>query len=222
MSITRRLTTANPRNMERLHDLSVSYERIAEIEQARGDSAAAFRSHQAGWAAAEQRATGEPQNTAAQLEFVSWCWILGRPGGGGQDVVRQRALEQGLARVMRLQSGGRLPGALAGWVPLFRRALSRIYSPEVGVRARRRLDSAGECYCPFIWIIVIVLLLLLMPYRAGGTGWFWRAGQEILEVGDQLAAAGAMSSRLLNPRRAQLAGSYRSARPQFPINDGQD
>ena len=62
LAIAERLAKADPGNAGWQRDLSVSHERIGEVQQAQGDLAAALTSYQASLAIAERLAKADPGN----------------------------------------------------------------------------------------------------------------------------------------------------------------
>ena len=60
------LAAGDPGNTEWQRDLSVSHDRIGDVQAVQGDSAAALRSYQASLAIAERLAAGDPRNTEWQ------------------------------------------------------------------------------------------------------------------------------------------------------------
>ena len=76
LAIAERLAEADPGNAGWQCDLSVSYERIGDVQRAQGDLAAALRSYQASLAIRERLAEADPGNAGWQrdlaLSSVGW------------------------------------------------------------------------------------------------------------------------------------------------------
>src|SRR5271166_4398498 len=69
LAIAERLAKADPGNAGWQRDLSVSHERIGEVQQAQGDLAAALTSYQASLAIAERLAKADPGNAGRQRDL---------------------------------------------------------------------------------------------------------------------------------------------------------
>jgi len=68
-SFPERLAKADPGNAGWQRDLSVSQDRIGDVQQAQGDLAAALTSHQAALAIAERLAKADPGNAGWQRDL---------------------------------------------------------------------------------------------------------------------------------------------------------
>ena len=125
MAIRRKLTAADPDNSEWRRDLSVSHDKIGDIEQAQGNLAAALTSFQAGMAIRRKLTTADPGNSQWQLDFVISCWKVGNSKGDFLKSGERRAiLVRGLNTLEALEKQGRLAPRAAGWLSMFRKAIT--------------------------------------------------------------------------------------------------
>ena len=96
----------DPRNTQWQRDLSVSYDRIGDVQAALGDSAAALKSFQAGLAIAEGLAAGDPRNTQWQRDLsVSYNKIGNVQAAQGDSAAALKSFQAGLAIAERLAAG---------------------------------------------------------------------------------------------------------------------
>ena len=117
----------DPRKTQWQRDLSVSYNKIGEVQATRGDSAAALKSFQAGLAIRERLAAGDPRNTQWQRDVAASCWKLASLGEvGGSVQARRGLLQNGLGILTAQRDLGQLPALNAGWVRLFEDALQKL------------------------------------------------------------------------------------------------
>ena len=119
--------TRDPDNSEWQRDLSVSHDRIGNIERAQGNLAAALTSFQAGMAIAQKLAAADPSNSQWQLDFVISCWKVGNLKGDFlRGTERREILVRGLNVLEALEKQGRLPPRFAESPSRFRKAITEL------------------------------------------------------------------------------------------------
>ena len=95
-----------PTNTQWQRDLSVSYNKIGNIQAKQGDSAAALKSYQAGLTIRERLATGDPRNTEWQRDLsVSYNKIGGIQATQGETAAALKSYQASLAIRERLAAG---------------------------------------------------------------------------------------------------------------------
>lgn len=108
-------------------DLSVSYDKIGEVQAAQGDSAAALKSYQAVLAIRERLATSDPCNTQWQRDLsVSYLKVGGLGSVAGSVDARRALLQKGLAILIRQHEHGQLPQSSTGWIGQFENAIDAL------------------------------------------------------------------------------------------------
>ena len=106
-------------------DLSVSHNKIGDIEQAQGNLAAALTSFKAGMLIAQKLAAADPGNSEWQVDFAISSWKIGSMKGdflGGTE--RRAILVRGLKVLEELEKQGRLAPRAAEWPTMFRQAIT--------------------------------------------------------------------------------------------------
>ena len=125
MVIAQKLAAADPGNSQWQRDLSVSHERIGDIEQAQGNLAAALTSFQASMAIGQKLTAAHPGNSQWKVDFAISSWKIGSMQGdflGGAE--RRAILVCGLKVLEELEKQGRLAPRATEWPTMFRQAIT--------------------------------------------------------------------------------------------------
>ena len=110
-----------------MRGLSVSHERIGDVQSAQGDLGGALKSFQAGMEIRRQLAARDPGNAEWQTDLAVSCWNLSQLDTPALPKAERRALlERGLAVLEGLQQRGRLTPNKQTWPDLFRQALQKL------------------------------------------------------------------------------------------------
>jgi hypothetical protein len=118
LAIAEKLAAQDPGNAGWQRDLSVSHNKIGDVQVAQGDLAGALKSFGADLAIAEKLAAQDPGNAGWQTDVVVSCvkvaTVLGEDPGGKAEV--RDLLQRGLHILQTLQAEGRLHGAQVEWI----------------------------------------------------------------------------------------------------------
>ena len=110
-----------------LRGLSISHERIGDVQSAQGDLGRALKSLRAGLEIARKLAERDPGNALWQTDLAFSCWKLSQLDTPALPKAERRALlERGLAVLEGLQQRGRLTPDKQTWPDLFRQALQKL------------------------------------------------------------------------------------------------
>jgi hypothetical protein len=115
---------ADPGNAEWQRDLSISHNKIGDVQVAQGDREGALRSFQAGMTMARQLAERDPGNAQWQTDMAVFCWKIGSLDTPALLKAQRRAtLEHGLGTLKMLDRAGRLEPRRKGWIGMFEQAI---------------------------------------------------------------------------------------------------
>ena len=121
VAIMLRLTELKPDNMLWQRDLSVSYNRIADVLLAAGDRTGALENYRKGLAIFDKLARSDPGNVQGQTDLIVSHFKLAQAG----DTPREN-LVRALEIVKRLESEGKLSAQQQGWVDALEQAIDAL------------------------------------------------------------------------------------------------
>ena len=125
--VANRQVASDPSNSQWQRDLSVSHNKIGDMQSAQGDLAAALKSYQAGTAIRQKLAASDPSNSQWQADLAVSAWKIGTLKGSPQSKAEQRAvLMQGLKVLDGLAQRQVLAPTQEGWPEMFRQAIAAL------------------------------------------------------------------------------------------------
>lgn len=120
-------------NTEWQRALSLSHGNIGNVQMRQGDTSDALKSYQAGLKIDERLAATDPDNIKLHKDMVASYWKISSVDSVPRTE-RQRLLSKGLDILRMLESKGRLPADIDGWIEKLERKLAKLSDVDYGVR----------------------------------------------------------------------------------------